>query len=436
MLAVAMPTVPASAQTPLPPPLLKANTSNCGAVDAGRYGAAGKNACDNSQLMTIGPAENKVVTIDDSGFHPADVTVGGGGGLGDTITFVNLGTQVHSATQLQSSPMWAMGAVGGVNVNGRGVKAPKHKGEIGGGTTAIFDTGGITPNPGGTVQTSIAMGPGNGVSYVSLGANGDYVYSSYPDCIAADRPPAGAFDCKPAVVHVVDNQEGTKELQKVLGPTVKKLGSGAAVGTVLRPVGDPDCAMLAKDHPIMAPGRTNACVSAIRTNAFSTKPAKSAAHPYTEDPQVTIDDIYGFDPGTFTIIINVPITFTNKASNMLVHDVVFSKKRLSDSNPPSGLQSGGLQPGQAWTFSGFQYVTSGSPGWSSDTESDTLFVPDQQGAASPTVSAFLGKAAVVCPPGQFTALGFDQWRGLGQSCQTGPAPADPAVVTSGTVHDY
>src|SRR5581483_2812396 len=299
-MGVALLIAPAAVQADTTTPLIKANPSNCSLTHERRYGSTIKNQCDSSLLKTIGPAENQVVTIDDTGFHPKELTIGSGGGLTPTVTFVNLGTQVHSATQLQSSPMWSMGALG-VNVNGSGQKGTKGSGiskcktsakcVVDQAVTATtsnsnFDTGGITPNPGGTVQSSIDMGVGNGVAYVSFGANGDWVYSSYPDCIAADRVTSGSFDCSPAVIHVVDNQEDDKSLQQVLGPTVKKLGSGAAVGTVYRPLGAKDCAFLAKDNPIMAPGRTNACISAVRTNEFQKKPAMSAKKPYLTDPMV------------------------------------------------------------------------------------------------------------------------------------------------------
>jgi plastocyanin len=445
MLAMAFPATPLAAQTAAPPPMVQAKPNNCGTPDVGRYGSAGKSQCDSSQLLTIGPAENQVVTMDDTGFHPREVTVGGGGGLTATVTFVNLGTQVHTATQTPDSPMWSMGSVGGINVNGSGQKGVKVKGkgvsELGSGSIAIFDTGGITPNPGGTVQSSIQMGAGNGVAYVSFGADGDYVYTSYPDCLAADRPGTTAFDCKKAIVHVVDNQEGDKELQKVLGPAVKKLGSGAAVGTVLRPLGDKDCATLAANAPIMAPGRTNACVSSIRTNQFQKKSAASSSKPYLSDPMIGIDDIYGFDPASITIAVGVPMTFTNNPTNLLIHSVEMkpsSNRPISLGSPPSGLIGGGLQPGQSWTFSGAQFVPSGSLGWQSDTESDLLdsSLNGFGGTTAGQVTAFLGKASVICPPGTFTSLSFDQLRGLGQPCQDSAPAQDPAVTTPGTVHDY
>jgi len=206
-------------------------------------------------------------------------------------------------------------------------------------------------------------------------------------------------------------------------------------------LGDKNCAMLAPNAPVIAPGRTNACVSAIRTNEFQKGDPGSSKKPYLTDPMIGIDDIYGFDPASITIATNVPMTFTNNKNNLLVHSVEMKPSKnlpISTGDIPGGLIGGGLAPGQSWTFSGAQFVPSGSLGWQSDTESDLLdaSLNGLGGVAAGQQAIFLGKATVICPPGQFTPLSFDQFRGLGQPCQSVAAAQDPSVIGGGAVKDF
>lgn len=404
-----------------------------------RYGAVGINTCDSNQLATIGQAENQVVIVDDQGFHPREVTVGQGGATNAQITFVNLGTNVHTATELPSSPMWNSGITVTMAQNGRGSTENKKKFT---GRANWFDSGGITPDPGATVAQAMAN-----FSFVVAGfggTNGDYLYSSYPDCIAADRPtpsPTG-FDCTPAIVHVVDNQESTKSVQKTLGPGAMWLGD-SIMGTSLRPAGDPECAMVSPNNPLLAPGRNNEVCVASNRRSFAKAPAGSKSKPLTGNVTITIDDVYGFDPDNMAVAAGSTITFLNKPSNVLIHDVVLSKKPFDQgtgysttgqNSSAGGVNSGGLAPGQSWSFTP-QFVTGGTIKFNPDTDVDTLYRINPQGNVGGK-EAFIGKMAVVCPPGTFTTLSFDQARGLGQPC-TAIAPAqDPSVLNAGPIKDY
>src|SRR5581483_7636554 len=106
------------------------------------------------------------------GFFPKEVNVAqGAGALAGIVTFINKGSMVHSATELQSSLGYRVTAAGGISVNG------EWNGTGSQGNT--FDSGGI--------------GPGQAVTVGFQGTDADYVYSSFPDCIAGDRPPTTTF---------------------------------------------------------------------------------------------------------------------------------------------------------------------------------------------------------------------------------------------------
>jgi plastocyanin len=93
------------------------------------------------------PPQNATVSISDSGFSPASLTVP----VGATITWTNQGTGVHTAT---STP------------------AQTSTGKIS--TPAPFDSGGL--------------GPGQNFS-ISLGTPGTYIYTSAPDCLNGNVTP-------------------------------------------------------------------------------------------------------------------------------------------------------------------------------------------------------------------------------------------------------
>jgi len=411
----------------LPAASLQAACSNTSDSNI-RFGVGNAiNQCDSAGLAIWGDSYNKIITIDDSGIHPSELTIAQGSATDAHVFFVDLGTNTHSATQLPSSPMWNSGAFVGIQRNDRSSKK-----KIG---NQVFDTGGITANPGATARQAIDSG---GFMIADFGSNGDYVYSSYPDCIAADRavPSPTNFDCTPAIIHVVDDQATLKTVQKALGPGATYLGTSYK-GSVLRPVGDPDCAKLGSGD-MLAPGRNNtACISARRFN-FTKAPTGSKSKPLV-NPTVTIDDIYGFDPTSFTLQAGSSVTFLNKSSNMLTHDVVIANARMvpgmaNGADNVTNLNSGGLAPGQSWTTS-FQYVANSTINFSSDVAEDQLFNIDPVGNVGAD-NAFTAGLVTVCPPGQFATVSFDQLRGTGRPCTSIAAAQDPSVLTPGTVKDF
>lgn len=141
-------------------------------------------AIDQKVANSKDPAVLKAtVKISDAGFDPAELTLPQGGDLGyGQITFTNTGTKTHSATQLKGTPNY-----------GQAVLQNTPDGST---ISNTFDTGGIAPGE------SVTLG----FSY-----DGDYSYSSYPDCIASDAAPS-KFDCGAATVHVVDYQGKTGAL--------------------------------------------------------------------------------------------------------------------------------------------------------------------------------------------------------------------------------
>jgi plastocyanin len=425
----------AMAADPTPPAPAKPS-AKCGPSSDSqiRYSGIGIITCDDPRLAAIGQAENQVVIIDDAGFHPKEITVGNGGGLAANVTFVNLGTQTHSATQLPISPMWNSGLFVGIGQNDRSAK--NKSGTMTGGN--VFDTGGITPMPGATVEEAIRN---KAFVIATFGDNGDWVYSSYPDCIAGDRPQQTSFDCTPAIIHTVDNQEDQKSVEKVLGKGATWIGS-TLTGTSLRPAGDPECATLGTGIR-WAPGRVGeACISQIR-KSFAKEPTGTKRKPLQGNITVTIDDIYGFDPDAPVIAAGSSITFLNKPTNKFVHSVAMDKKfhdfgegftQIGPGQFKGGVRSGGLAPGDSWTVT-LPFVASSTVKYTPDTEVDTLM--DVENGNIGGKEAFIGKITTVCPPGTFTPLAFDQKRGVGRPCTANPPDSDPAVWNAaGPIKDY
>lgn len=387
--------------------------------------------CDTNPDLTHWDANNPIVVIDDTGFHPSDITVGESP-IDAHVIFVNLGTNTHSATQIPSSPMWNSTAF---------VTMKKNDFKQGGKGNTVFDTGGIGADPGVTPQQAIIDG-----SFMigDFGTNGDYVFTSYPDCIAQDRvvPSPTKFDCTPATLHVVDFQGSLAVVKRDIGAGADYLGTSVK-GTNLRPVGDPECAMLAPGNPILANGRNNsACVSA-KTKSFAKSPKGSASKPLT-NVTVTIDDIYGFDPDNFTVEVGTPITFVSKPTNIMTHDVVINNKRLvpgmvgstasSNGGLASKTNSGALNPGDTWTIS-LNWVAVSTINLTSDTDADLVYHVNPVGNVGAS-NMFAAGVKTTCPEGLFTPVSFDQIRGAGRPCQSIAAAQDPAVLTPGTVKDF
>src|SRR5579862_2328655 len=112
------------------------------------------------------------VNITDTGFDQPDITVATNQAeFFGTVTFINTGTMVHSATELSSSPTRGFQ----VNNDPGGYFGKGHM------FTNHFDTGGL--------------GPGEARD-MAFTYDGDYVFSSYPDCVAGDRPASTAFNCR------------------------------------------------------------------------------------------------------------------------------------------------------------------------------------------------------------------------------------------------
>jgi plastocyanin len=402
-----------------------AQTSPCPGGDP-RFGAGIAIAqCDSKILSTWGQDTNVIITIDDAGFHPREVTVGQGP-IDAHVIFINTGNNVHSATEVPSSPMWNSGLAVGIRQDDRTAKTKAG--------VQKFDTGGITPMPGATPQQAMAN---MAFMIADFGNNGDWLYSSWPDCLAGDRPTTTTFDCTPAVIHVVDAQEDAKSTKKVLGPGADYLGTSYK-GTVLRPLGDPDCAFVGTGV-ILAPGRNNqVCVSAKRFS-FAKAPKGSASKPLSGNVTVTIDDIWGFDPDNFKIEVGTTITFVNKPENQLVHDVVLASKRLvsglaTAADGVTNVNSGGLAPGQSWSVQ-INWVAVSTVNFTSDIQEDTLYNLNPQGNVGGD-NAFTAGFQSFCPKGTFSPVSFDQQRGAGRPCMPAPSPQDPAVTPPGAVKDF
>ncbi|HLQ35828.1 MAG TPA: hypothetical protein VK457_24330 [Chloroflexota bacterium] len=392
-----------------------------------RFGAGNAiNQCDNPDLQVWDKGDNVIVTIDDSGFHPKEVVVGESP-IDAHVIFVNLGTNTHSATQIPASPMWNSTAF---------VAMKKNDFKQGGKGNTVFDTGGIGADPGVTPQQ--AMTDGNFI-LGDFGTNGDYVYTSYPDCIAADRPiPSPTnFDCTPAILHVVDFQGSLSSLKKTL-PGADYLGTSVR-GSNLRPVGDPECAMLSAGNPILVPGRNQGVCLSAKRKSFETQPQGSQTKPLTGNVTVMIDDVKGFDPDNFTVTTGTSITFQNKPTNQMTHSVVLANKRLvsglaTGSDGVRNTNSGGLAPGDSWTVS-LNWVAVSTIAISSDTDADTVYNVNPTGNVGGDL-VFSAGVKSVCPAGQFSAVSFDQIRGAGQPCSSVAAAQDPASLTPGTVKDF
>lgn len=104
--------------------------------------------------MASGPMSSATIVINDAGMSPAYVTLG----LNGSVTWVNRGTNVHTATTTSDS---------------NATSAPP------------FDTGGLAP---GQSNNMVLTQPGT------------YSYLSSPDCLSRSNPTAGGFNCGPYTI--------------------------------------------------------------------------------------------------------------------------------------------------------------------------------------------------------------------------------------------
>src|SRR5439155_25456824 len=118
-LGVGAPGALAADPTPAKPPAPKCGAGSDSTV---RYSGVGIQVCDSDRLASIGQAENTVIIVDDTGFHPNEVTVGNGAGINGNVTFINLGAKPHTATQTLDSPMDRSGVFVGIGQNARAAK--------------------------------------------------------------------------------------------------------------------------------------------------------------------------------------------------------------------------------------------------------------------------------------------------------------------------
>jgi plastocyanin len=133
-----------------------------------------------------GPQANATMVITDGGISPSSVTVG----LNGAVTFVNKGTNVHTATTNAD-----------VITNG----------------LPPFDTGGL--------------GPGQ-TSSIGLTAPGTYTFTSSPDCVSKSNP--GAFNCGPYSVTVLPTAAGSPQGSQAPGPAATPVNvQGATVSVAI-----------------------------------------------------------------------------------------------------------------------------------------------------------------------------------------------------------
>jgi plastocyanin len=348
------------------------------------------------------PPLNATVYITDQGFYPKVVNVGqGSGSNAGILTFINKGTVVHSATELLSSLGQKVTAAGGVSVNGEfnGVGSQGNS----------FNTGGI--------------GPGQSITVGFQGTDADYSYSSYPDCIAGDRPPTTAFDCKSAnVVHVTDYQ-GDQSLAKSVPGTM-----------VAPPDTDPtQCVEKRNQQTIDQNGApTGTAILCILDHRIRAKSKGNDQKPLTGNVDVTIDDINGFLPGKVTVTAGTTVTWTNKGQ--IAHSVYYKPAVWANasSNGRNIVDSGVLYPGQSFSYT-FPIPLTSSATIISAVRRDAIepgMTPNEQGSKTYSSngkkgtfslpSIYQGSVKVDCAPTQSVPFGAAQGVGRGLGCASVP----------------
>ena len=256
------------------------------------------------------------VNISDTGFDAPEYTVATGTPSPTTsvlgfVTFVNNGTRVHSATEVAGSPLigafvsccqWRI-------TNGKG-SGPK---------TNHFDTGGLAPGQAITLGFKI---------------DGDYWFSSTPDCGLAGTNTGSTFNCSHSVLHAIKTVTSQPLSGTYPGDTIEQPG--------------------------------------VRVN----HPDKSSVgKPNSGTVNISITDDKGFLPSAVIITPGTVVTWTNNGTKLhTVRDAPSVPARstikatgkaspvsgtaFGPTYPPDGyhyLSSGGLAPGQSYSYQ-FNYT--------------------------------------------------------------------------------
>jgi len=366
------------------------------------------------------PPLNATVYITDQGFVPKVVNVAQGSGANaGVVTFINKGSKAHTVTEDKSiSPGFKVSAAGGVSVGGdwNGV----------GSQGSNMDTGGIGAGQSQTVGFS--------------GVDADYAYTSFTDCLAGDKPPVTSFDCKSTyVVHVTDYQ-GDQSLART------------EPGTFVAPQGTeqtkPDqCVQVRSQQTVDASGQLtgtqNLCILGYRIRG---KGVGSDQKPLTGNLDVTIDDFNGFTPAKPEITAGTTVTWTNKGNQ--IHSIFYKPAVWANqtSNGGNVVDSGGLLPGQTFSYT-FPIPLTSSASIISAIRNDAIepnMTPNEQGSKQASAQVCKGKncskliaakfslpslyaqtVKVVCGPAAFVPFGASQGVGRGQPC----APTVPTLST-------
>jgi len=353
---------------------------------------------------TTAPVQNATVTITDSGMSPSSVTIG----LGGTVNWVNKGNNTHTATT-GSAPFPF--DTGGLAPNQTASFSLSLAGTytytsatdcLGGNNTPNFNCGPYT--------VIVTSGPGAGTAAAPAPAAPAPVAPA-PASAAPTTAAAPGTAQQNVTVTITDKGFSPTALTITAGGTVNFTNSGSNVHTgTTNGGGNP----VPVDTGGLAPGQTSSqtlglpgtytftsatdCMNSNNTPGFNcgpvtvtvtsttgpatvpaavapaTAPAPAgpvapAAAPSpvgtTTAPQnatVILTDQNGFTPNTVTIVHGATITWFNNGNN--VHTVT--------SNPGyyNAFDSGGLNPGQKWSYN---FTIPGTYGYHSATEASYVW---------------------------------------------------------------
>jgi plastocyanin len=309
---------------------------------------------------TGNPADHITIHISDTGFDKKEYTVKHfETPVKEHLAFVNDGTMVHNATLVPGTTpgkdgLWSFTCFPVCTNDGQRFKK-----------TISFDTGGIAP------------GDTKAGSFIS---SGDKFITSATDCLYGNRTPG--FDCTPVVIHVKSVDTGSLNDQlngtALLPPTPDNLSK---------------CVHFVDPHD----GAPPACWQLGWTPGNI---GGSKAAPLSGNVVVKIDDVNGYDPAQVFITPDSSVTWVN-TSCCRVHELYKSGSGSGTYNGFQFFDSGGIGPGQSWTYqpctpstlnickTDFQYQSNAEteisdPAWSGQANQSTGF-------------AFSGEVTVVVP---------------------------------------
>jgi plastocyanin len=253
------------------------------------------------------------INVDDTGFDKQEYTVYTASGTSadykDRIILTNNGNLVHSMTIVPGDPLTQKAQM-----------APQCFPVCIWGnfkTSRLADTGGI--------------GAGQSFTFEMV-SGGDYHFTSAPDCLNGNSTPG--FNCTPITLHVKGQQPAN-------------LNDVTAGGTGIAATNDPDCI-----SPSLVPFVTPDIGPAFCRLPYKrwNKIGGSLDKPLSGNIQVSIDDLTGFDYTNLFIYDGASVTWTNNGQR--VHSVVFMSGGgdVSYSSGQKVVQSGGLAPGQSYTY--------------------------------------------------------------------------------------